>query len=335
MRKHLTETAAAAMEHCGDYLVMLEDETREHRKLDVGFFCQQRLCSGCAWRAAVRDAQCIAAISGALTDEGRIMIMATLTVPNVPASQLRATVQHLGRSWTRLLKRQRYACWADSVRKIEITYNRTTDTYHPHIHAIVYAPPGYLSGRQYVSQARLLDDWRQVTGQPEITQVDIRRCRDLPGRSSAVLEVAKYAAKASDYAQREDVLDAYYAALHKTHIMTYAGRCKQLRKDYLAGHLAKYEQLDTTRYVWRVVYIWQRIADADPDYVEHDVQPYDMDAAEIARLQRDEQRLADYAIQRAERADGWAEWARTDWARRIDAELDETDWSTVEVMTEP
>lgn len=316
MRKHLSDAAFASMEHCGDYLVMLEDETRQHRKLDVGFFCRQRLCSGCAWRSAVKSAQCIAAIAQALAEDGRIMIMVTLTVLNCPAEDLRRTIQHIGRSWHKLLKRAQYAAWADNVRKIEITYNAAAETYHPHMHCVVFVRPGYFKGKSYISQAQLLRDWRSVTGQPEITQVDVRRCRDR-GSTNAILEVAKYSAKASDYAQSEAVLDTMYTALHHTRTMTYAGRCKELRREYELGHLEQYEEIDTVRYTMRVVYIWQQLTNGKWSYAEHDAQPYDMDEAEAARLVRDEQRAVAIAMEAAQRADKLDHFLKTSWVREF------------------
>lgn len=327
MRKHLADASYAAMEHCGDYLVMLEDDTRTQRKLDVGYFCRQRLCSGCAWRSAVKSAQCVSAIAAKLVEEGRVMVMATLTVPNVPAEKLRATIQHIGRAWVRLLKRKQYAAWADAVRKIEITYNAQRQDYHPHMHVVLFVPKGYFRGGKYVSQVQLLQDWREVTGQPEITQVDIRRCYD-KGTSSAILEVAKYSAKASDYALSEDVCDTMYAALHHTRTMTYSGRCKELRDEYQRGKLRDYEELDTTRYTMRVVYVWQRTMDA---YTEHDVQRYDMDAAELERMHRDEKRLANYACEQAKRSSELQHLFATAWAREF-AKLDEAEWESMEVV---
>ena len=312
MRKHLTEESYAAMAHCGDYLAFLEDAERTKRKLEVGFFCRQRLCPGCAWRAAVKSAQCVSAISAKLVEEGRAMIFVTLTVPNVGAGDLRRTIQHLGTSWARLLKRKRYALWADSIRKVEVTYSTKRDDYHPHLHCIAYVPKSYFS-RHYVSRAQLLEDWQSVTGQPEITQVDVRRCRDT-ATSSAILEVSKYSAKASDYSISEEVLDTMYEALHHTRAMTYAGRCKDLRDEYQRGRLKQYEELDTTRYTMRVVYVWQRAADA---YTEHARQEYDMDAAELEKLQRDEKRLAQYACEQAKRSSELDWLFRTSWARAI------------------
>lgn len=327
MRKHLTDASYTDMLHCGDYLVMLEDETRTKRKLDTGYFCRQRLCSGCAWRSAVKSAQCVSAIAAKLIEDGRIMLMATLTVPNVPAEKLRATIQHLGRSWLRLLKRQRYAAWTDNVRKVEITYNADRDDYHPHLHIVIFVPRGYFRGGKYISQAQLLQDWREVTGQPEITQVDIRRCYD-KGTSNAILEVAKYSAKASEYTLNEDVCDTMYAALHHTRTMTYAGQCKALREEYQRGRLRQYEELDATKYTMRVVYVWQRTMDA---YTEHDVQRYDMDAEELDRLHRDEKRLADYACEQAKRSSELQHLFATAWAREF-ARLDAAEWDNMEVV---
>lgn len=351
MRKHLSESALASMEHCGDYLVMLEDDTGEHRKLDYGFFCKQRLCSGCAWRSAVKSAQCISAIAQKMSDDGYIMIFVTLTVPNVAGDKLRKTIQHLGRSWLRLTKRKRYAVWTDGVRKIEITYNAKTDTYHPHMHMVLFVTPGYFA-RHYVSRAQLLKDWREVTEQPEITQVDIRRCRDL-GATNAILEVAKYSAKASDYAHSEEVLDTFYKALHHTRMLTFFGRCRELREEYENDKLQQYAELDTVRYTMRVVYIWQRIADttyaaAAADhaaqsmrplaprpypkriwaYAEHRREHYDMDAAELERMHRDEKRLAQYACEQAKRSSELSHLFASSWVR----EIERMDWHEIEVI---
>lgn len=321
--KHLSDAQRSRFRHCGDYLVFLETDDRTERKLDVGFFCGIRLCPGCAWRESIRNAERVASISGALADQGRVMLMVTLTVPNVGAEDLRRTVQHINRSWIRLLKRQRYAVWADSIRKLEITYNRRTDTYHPHLHCIVYVRPGYFKGKSYISRDQLLQDWREVTGIPGITQVDVRRCRDR-GTTNAVLEVAKYSAKASDYSQSEEVLDTMYGALHHTRLMTYAGKCKALSTAYDGGELEEYKQLDTTRYTMRVVYVWQRLDDGSWAYCEHDTQPYDMDAAELDRLRHDEERAVAYAMEAAARQESWSEWMRTDWVRALrDADPEE------------
>ena len=81
--KHLSDAQRSRFRHCGDYLVYLETDDRTKRKLDVGFFCGIRLCPGCAWRESIRNAERVASISGALADQGRVMLMVTLIQSNV------------------------------------------------------------------------------------------------------------------------------------------------------------------------------------------------------------------------------------------------------------
>lgn len=303
----------AAMEHCGDYLVFLENENRDKRKLELGYFCKQRLCSGCAWRASIKAAQCVAAISAAMTEEHKIMLMITLTVPNCKGYELKATMRKINSAWSKLLRRKRYAPWADYIRKMEITYNSQTNSYHPHLHCIVYVSAGYFA-RQYIPHDQLLEDWRSVCQDASITQVDLRRCKHVREGTSAILEVSKYAAKASDFAFSRQTARTFYAALKHARLMEYGGECKDLLDKFKAGELSAYEQLDATEYTLRVIYVYNRIAQA---YSVHEIQQFDMDAAELARLQANEERLAAYAISKAERAQEWKDWLRTDWVREL------------------
>ena len=313
MEKHVSEAALANFKHCGDYLVFLEDETREHKKLEVGFFCKQRLCPGCGWRASLASAKCLGAIAAKMEESGRVMLMCTLTVRNVGAEDLTDTIRRINRAWSKMLKREIFKPWADYVRKLEVTYNKDSDTYHPHLHVILFVTQSYF-GKRYISQRKLLEAWRSAYGDQNITNVDIRRCKSYKDGSNAVLEVAKYTAKSSDYTQSETVFDAMYQGLYHARLMEYAGACKTLRDDYRKGKLEMYEQADTTLYTMRVVYIWSAITNA---YDEHDVQAYDMSAAQLARLQRDEKRLATYAMAEADRLLSWSNWLSLDWVRAL------------------
>lgn len=313
LAKHVSDAALANFMHCGDYLVFLEDASREHKKLEVGFFCKQRLCPGCGWRSSLASAKCLGAIAAKMEDDGKIMLMCTLTVRNVGADELASTIRRINRAWSRLLKRDAYKVWADYVRKLEVTYNKDSDTYHPHLHVILFVSPSYF-GKRYISQKKLLKDWRDVYGDQAIQNVDIRRCRSYKDGSSAVLEVAKYTAKSADYTQSEAVFDAMYRGLYHARLMEYAGACKGLRDDYKHGKLEFYEQADTTQYTLRVVYVWSYISNA---YDEQEVKPFDMSKTQLERLQRDEKRLAAYAMAEANRLIGWSEWLNTDWVRAL------------------
>lgn len=270
LEKHVSDIALRRHIQCGDYITLLTDESGEKRKVETAFFCGNRLCPGCAWRASLKSAATVAAISQHLAEQGRIMLFVTLTVPNVRGGALRDEIQAINRAWDKLVRRKAYRVWADNIRKLEITYNPLRDDFHPHLHVVVYVSPGYFKGQNYISQAQLLKDWRTATGDESITQVDVRRCKDQPGRSNAILEVSKYTAKASDYTQTELIFDTMYGALHHTRTMTFSGLCRAAKTDFEGGRLDHLIPQDTTQYVYRLIYRYY----ADLGYVQVDTRDY-------------------------------------------------------------
>lgn len=249
----------ARHQRCGHYLTMLANEDMSVKKVETAFFCELRLCPGCAWRASLHNATCINAIAQELQSNGRVMLMITLTVPNVPGDMLKDTIRRVNRAWDKLIRRKAYRdAWGDNIRKMEITYNADRDDYHPHLHVVVFVKPSYFMARAgkgtYISQAKLLHDWQDCYECDAITQVHIVRCRDTSGRAQAVLEVAKYAAKASDFCYSEEVFRVYWRATDHMRSITYSGECKALRDAFRRGSLDKWLPTDNTRYVWRLVY---------------------------------------------------------------------------------
>lgn len=304
--------------HCGERLTMLEDQSREKKKLESGFFCKQRLCAGCAWREAVKNARCISCISQAMTDEKYLMLFVTLTVVNVPASELRDTIQRLGKAWVKLLDRKAYRVWGHNIRKVEVTYNEERKDYHPHLHCVVFVKKSYFAkgSKQYITQSQLLDDWRTAYGDLAITQVDVRRCYAKDNSTSnAILEVSKYSAKSSDYAKSQEVFTTMYNALYHTRLLTYAGRCKELKADYDAGLLDKYEATDQTEYIYRVVYLWQYAVNATTGeadaggYVEDVILPYTQKERQTKK-ERQEAKLKADLLQLARDKEKLREWRR-------------------------
>lgn len=290
----LTERGREALDHCGNYLVMQETADRTRQRVELGYYCKQRLCPCCAWRRSVRDAQTIAAISAAAAADGLHMVFVTLTVPNVRGCDLPDTVRHINQSFARLRAYKKCkTLLANTIRKLEITYNRQMETYHPHLHVLCYVPTNYFSGQGgYCSHDALLDAWRRATGQPQITQVDVRRCRDY-GDTDAIRELAKYNAKASDYTSSQQVMDDLYLALKNTHLMDFSGKMRVYKRDYDAGRLDQYIDRDDVAYTLRVVYEWLA-----GDYVETDVQTRD---------------VADEALSAA----GWRPVVYSPWAEEV------------------
>lgn len=108
--------------------------------------CKSRWCPPCALSLSYKRAFAIVGSLARLADHDRLT-HAVYTTPNVTAHELPRAVRRLVLAWKRLhgqtggKSRPHEAARAirGAVRNMEITYNRESDSYHPHIHAILDA----------------------------------------------------------------------------------------------------------------------------------------------------------------------------------------------------
>jgi hypothetical protein len=71
--------------------------------------------------------------------EGRKLHFVTLTIPNVIADELKPTITAMTKNMSNIIRtlRERHKISLNGIRKIEVTYNDKTSTYHPHIHLLI------------------------------------------------------------------------------------------------------------------------------------------------------------------------------------------------------
>lgn len=213
---------------CSTHLEYWENGDGSKKTLHFMNACQFRLCPICANRKARRAASRLARVLDAVDEAHKRQYRAlflTLTVRNCKAEDLRATLDLLTRAWAKLRRRR---CFARAVRgwfrAIEITYNRETGEYHPHIHAILLVDRAYYADRNakavtnglYIRQGADADEiagysnptwiqmWReslQVDYDPSVRVSAVyRKNNDTDAATmSAVYEAAKYATKDADY----------------------------------------------------------------------------------------------------------------------------------------
>lgn len=204
------EQKAARVLACADTLVYTQTEEGKLH-LHSAAFCRVRLCPICQWRRSLKVYGQTREITNYLAQQAQAAgkrppeyLMLTLTIPNVPGSWLPQTFTHLHKSWQRLCQLDQVkAAVRGWMRTTELTYNSDTDTWHPHIHAVLAVNSSYFTSRAYIRRDTWLQLWQQSTRQKNITQVDIRRTYGSPEHAAA--EVAKYAAKPSDYLDPSDV----------------------------------------------------------------------------------------------------------------------------------
>jgi plasmid rolling circle replication initiator protein Rep len=253
------------IKYCGGWLHFIADKPMEKRKLMNSNFCKWRFCPMCGWRKALSDSLMISLMMKQIhTVQRKAFIFLTLTVPNVPATKLKAEITELNKAFDRLFKSgQPDEICHGYLRKLEVTYNPTRDDYHPHFHVVIAVNQSYFRSRDYIKQAKWLELWRRAKRDPSITQVDVRKVqsrKDATGaiESFEVAEFSKYAAKDADYAKNKKVFDTFYDALKGRRQMTFGGLFTDAHMMYEDGELDHYLTPDMAQYYWDLRYKWQK-----------------------------------------------------------------------------
>ena len=176
-------------------------------------FCRDRLCPMCSWRRSYKIFGQVSQIMDLIGKDYDFLFL-TLTVPNVTASELSSKLDELNNAWHKYVKYKRISVVVKGFFKaLEITYNRISNTYHPHFHVVLAVSKSYFKKSDYIPRDEWLTLWQRAMKDKTITQVDIRRAKGKANGSeisvegaaaskalaSAIAEIAKYAVKSSDY----------------------------------------------------------------------------------------------------------------------------------------
>lgn len=192
---------ASQVAGCGSWLHLREWELSGESRLRNANFCKRFLiCPSCAARRAGKMVSAYANKIEVVQDmhPDLIPVMITLTILN--RADLAEALRHLKDSWSRMMDAKRKGAsksstnstieWnkvLGSIRAIEITRNKKTGEWHPHIHVFALVS-------EYLSQMHLSAEWERFTGDSMI--VDVRRCRN--GIVPGLIEVLKYVSKPSE-----------------------------------------------------------------------------------------------------------------------------------------
>lgn len=264
----LTNSSLDKIKFCGNYLEFLANKSFDKHKLQRGSFCCTRLCPTCAKRKSLRWIFALSLMIeyvNSMYDYEYLLL--TLTAPNVKGDDLHDELKKYSKAFDQMLKRKKYKTIVKGfIRKLEITYNKKTDTYHPHYHVIIAVDKWYFTNKDlYIKRDTWLKDWQQAMKDESITQVDVRKVynkstvdTDLTKSSiqSGILEVAKYTAKSGDYLISDDVFIAFWNALKHMREFTFGGCFKETHELFKQGELDYLIPEDNTEWVYRLIYHW-------------------------------------------------------------------------------
>ena len=243
--------------NCGTYRSFFADETLEKKKVNKSNFCKNRFCPLCSWRKARKDSLKISILLKYIQEQFKYeFIFLTLTAPNVSGELLNDEIKKYNNSFKKLMQlKQVKKISKGHIRKLEVTYNKERNDYHPHFHVMIAVTRSYFKNKDYIKKKEWLELWQQCMNDTSITQVDVKKMNT--SDSNAIAEIAKYGAKDADYLISQEVFDIFYRSLKGKQLLTYSGAFKDALKLFNQGELEKYKELDLTEYVYALGYHWR------------------------------------------------------------------------------
>ena len=141
----LTRKRGVLMASCSDRIIYKIEESGALTYAGT-WLCRDRLCPICAWRLSVRRVaemiKTVAILAERYPDTKAVHVV--LTVKNCSLDMLGITIRAMSEGFARLRRR---TLWNDYikgyVRSVEITRNKKTGEYHPHIHIVAIVPSFY------------------------------------------------------------------------------------------------------------------------------------------------------------------------------------------------
>lgn len=221
------------LEQCSTYLEFRREKSTRKYKLINTNLCRVRLCPLCAYKRSLAVYHNTADIINYInTNYSRSKyLFLTLTIKNVPGAQLSNAIDDLTRGWQNMSKQKRIKnVVLGTVRSIEITYNKRSNTFHPHLHVLLHTTADIYAGRNYISQAEFADRWRSAAGIDYQPVVDIRKVKYNEGREIA--EIAKYSVKPLQWDKcSESVIITLDDVLHKRHLLSLSGTMREAKRE--------------------------------------------------------------------------------------------------------
>lgn len=232
---------AERLDHCSNILefdLKTDEVGSVVFKLKSAKFCRVRFCPTCQWRRTMKWQakmfQALPKITEAYPTHRWLFL--TLTVKNCHMFDLRQTIAHMNKSFTRLSQLKIFPAigW---IKNIEVTRNPETNEAHPHMHVMLLVPSKYFHGRNYISHDQWRSLWQKSARLDYVPQVNIQAIKNKNKNDEEsdikkeVLEMFKYSVKEEDLIHTEDWLLALTTQLHKTRSIAIGGVLREFLKE--------------------------------------------------------------------------------------------------------
>lgn len=213
-------------------------------KLSQTWFCKNKLCPICNWRRSMKYSyQSSLIIDEAIERQpkGKFLFL-TLTVKNVPGSELNKTMSSLTQSFDRLFRRKKVkANLIGFLRATEVTVELARKGYyHPHLHVLLMVKSSYFMNKEnYITQVEWAELWQNSLKVDYVPVVNIKAIKnkdtdifDKDGLKKAILETAKYPVKPINFDDNNlKVIDDLYNGLYRKRQLAYGGLFKKIKTE--------------------------------------------------------------------------------------------------------
>lgn len=312
----VSDTTLDRMHNCGKVVKYALDTVDEKKKLLYTETCESRFCARCQKMKSIKLGQKLFTLTNYLKVEKEYrFLFITLTVPNVSKDDLKEEIKEINKAIDKMTQRKKFQQFKAYFTKLEITYNRKRNDYHPHIHLLVAVEKNYFdkSNKDYIKQEELLKHWQSAKNDYSITQVDIRALKDNNDDKlmKSILELSKYEAKSSDFAINQEVFETFYFALKGARMTRFNREYRTLGKLYDIDKYGIFEdyQLEIDEYgefTCKSISHWQfktkeyltnfeNLTDAEKDFLKqkNEVQSYKQFLRTWKRVVKEKLKLED------------------------------------------
>lgn len=243
----------------------LDEAVRGKKQLSRAIFCQLRVCPVCNARRSRKLhtllAKCMNGIKAEHDDVRYLML--TLSIKNCTGADLSDTMTYILNAFHKLMRRRPVQrAIKGYFRTLEITYNTSANTYHPHLHIMLAVEPEYFkrSSGLYITQDQWITFWK------ESLQVDYKptaHIQKADASPKSISEVTKYVTKDSAYfalmkrghtKQAADLVDTLLTALHGRRLIQTGGWFKDHWDVSTEGDLVATEADDDVHGEWYAQY---------------------------------------------------------------------------------
>lgn len=209
--------------------------------------CRDRLCPTCQYLLSVkRYNQMIKTIAAIDNIENYDWRFITLTIRNCAPQYLCETLKEMLSAWDKVCKRRtikrRLSGWG---RSLEITYNKSTGTFHPHIHFLAAFTKDSAPSLQEVSS--WWQDALQLDYLP-VCDIEIPYSEKNDGVSSAIVEAFKYCTKSKEVAEMPlSSFAELVRAVKGVRMLAFGGIVRKARQNIgiIESDVAEQEVIDT------------------------------------------------------------------------------------------